>query len=482
MIPLLGFAPDADVVAPGVITDCVNFIPYLNGMEGGPSASTPSDVPVLADECLGAAVVANLAGTRRIIAGTDTHLYELSGGVWDDVSAGTYNATADFRWSFAQFGDATLAVNKGDAIQRSTSGAFAAVVGAPKAEIIFSVGFQVMALNVNDGAEKADGWHCCAIYDDEDWAVDVTTQANSGRLVATAGAIMAGARLGEFAVAYKSKSIYLGRYVGAPDVWQWQQVSGGEAGCIGKEALCDIGGVHFFVGDDNLWLFDGTRPMPIADGIVRQWFFDNSSAEYRYRSKCIFDRHNNRVWLFFPSTSSEVCDSALVYHVKTQKWGVSNRTVEAVLNYISGGLTFDTWDDAGATFDTLPDIAFDSQYWLAGGQALAAFNSSHQLQLLTGASASSSFTTGDVGDDDAASLLTKVRLRFAPGFSPTTASVQVEGKMNSGDSYSAGPSSSINDGKFDVMQEARWHRATASFTGPVRVTGIKADFKDAGTR
>jgi hypothetical protein len=104
------------------------------------------------------------------------------------------------------------------------------------------------------------------------------------------------------------------------------------------------------------------------------------------------------------------------------------------------------------------------------------------LQLLTGASASSSFTTGDVGDDDAASFLTKVRLRFAPGFSPTSASVQVEGKMNSGDSYTAGPTSSINDGKFDVMQEARWHRATASFTGPVRVTGIKAEFKDAGTR
>ena len=483
MIPLLGFAPDADSTAQGVITDCVNFIPYINGMEGGPAPSTPSDVPALAAECLGAAVVANLAGTRRIVAGTTDTLYELSGGVWTDVSAvGGYSATSDFRWSFAQFGNATLAANKGDTIQRSTSGAFAAIASAPTAEIIFSVGAQVMALNVNDGADKPDGWHCCALNDDEDWTTSITTQAASGRLVSTAGAIKAGARLGDYAVAYKSKSIYLGRYVGAPSVWDWQQVSGGEAGCLGKEAICDLGGVHFFVGEDNIWLFDGTRPTPVGDGVVRQWFFDNSSADFRYRSKCVFDRHNNRVWLFFPSSSSDVCDSALVYHVKSQKWGVSNRPVEAVLNYISGGLTFDTWDDAGATFDTLPDIAFDSQFWLSGGQALAAINSSHQLQTLTGSSASSSFTTGDVGDDDAASLLTRVRIRFATGYAPTSASVQAFSKMNSGESYSAGPTSSISDGKFDVMQEARWHSATATFTGPVRVTGIKADFQDAGTR
>lgn len=483
MIPLAGFSPDADVTTPGVITSCVNFVPYINGMEGGPSASTPSDVPALAAECLGAAVVANLAGSRRIIAGTTANLYELSGGAWSAVSAvGGYKATADFRWSFAQFGNATLAANKGDTIQRSTSGAFAAIAGAPKAEIIFSVGFQVMALNVDDGTDKPDGWQCSAIYDDKDWTTNITTQANNGRLVATSGAIRAGARLGDYAVAYKDKSIYLGRYVGAPSVWDWQQVSGGEAGCLGKEALCDIGGVHFFVGEDNLWLFDGTRPTPIGDGVVRQWFFDNSSAKYRYRSKCIFDRHNDRVWLFFPSTSASTCDSALVYHTKSKKWGVSNRDVEAVLNYIGNGLTFDTWDDVGATFDTMPSIAFDSQFWLSGGQALAAINTSHQLQLLTGDSASSSFTTGDVGDDDAASLLTRVRMRYAPGFAPTSASVQVAAKMNSGDSFTAGPISSMSDGKFDVMQEARWHRATATFTGRVRVTGIKADFQDAGTR
>lgn len=481
MIPLLGFLPDADETTPGVITDCENFIPYTNGLEGGPSATTPGDVPALSSECLGAAVVTNLSGNRRVIAGTAANLYELSGGAWNDVSGGAYNASSDARWMITQFGDATLAANKGDPIQRSTSGAFSSIASAPKAEIIFSVGFQVMALNVNDGTDKPDGWACCAIYDDTDWVQSVTTEANNGRLVATSGAITAGGRLGEYAVAYKQKSIYIGRYVGSPSVWDWTQVPGGEAGCVGKDAICDVGGAHFFVGEDNFWYFDGTAPRPVENA-PRQWFSDFSSPEFRYRTKCVFDRQKNRVWIFYASVGAVTCDSALVYHLGTKQWGRSNRSIEAALNYVSPGVTIDGMDAFGATIDTLPAIALDSQFWLSGGQALSAFNTSHQLQFLTGASASSSFTTGDVGDDEGVTLCSAVRLRYAQGYAPTSATVQMYYKMNSGDSPSTGPSGTVMDGKFDVRQSARWHRAKVSFTGPVRVTGANATVKPAGKR
>jgi hypothetical protein len=482
MIPLLGFAPDADVTKPGVITDCVNFIPCENGMEGGPSATTPSDAPALAAECFGAAVVTDLSGTRRVLAGTATKLYELSGGSWTDQSrVAAYSASDDSRWTFAQFGNTALAANRADTIQRSTGTTFADIATAPKAEVIFTVGSQVMALNVNDGAEKPDGWHCCAINDDTDWTESLTTQSASGRLVSTPGELTAGARLGEYAVAYKTKSIYLGQYVGSPAVWDWMHVPGGEVGCVGKEALCDLGSAHFFVGDDNFWLFDGTRPTPIGDNVLRQWFYDNSNPSYRYKTKCVYDRQNDRVWVFFPGTSSTTCDQALVYHVRTQRWGRSNRSVEAVLNYVATGLTFDTFDDAGATFNDLTDVAFDSQFWLTGGQALSAINTSHQLQLLTGDSTSSSFTTGDVGDDSTDTFLKGIRLRFAPGYAPSSASAQIDGKMDAGDSYTTGPSSTLSNGKFDALQEARWHRATFSFVGPVRVTGAKATIAQAGT-
>jgi len=481
MIPLIGFAPDADVTTPGLITSCTNLIPYLNGMEGAPEPATPAATPVLAAACIGAAVVSKLDDTRRIIAGTTTKLYELLAGAWTDIGrAAAYTGGVDTRWSITQFGDATLCSNRSDVIQRSTGAAFADVATAPKAEILFTVGAFVMALNTNDGSEKPDGWHCCAAFDDTSWTPSLATQATSGRLVATAGRLTAGMRLGEYAIAYKQCSIYLGQYVGAPTVWNWLQVPGGEAGCIGKEAICDIGGAHFFVGDDNIWIFDGTRPVPVADGYVRQFFFDNSSPLYRYKTICAFDRQKSLVWVFYPSLGATSPDSAIVYHVTAKKWGVANRSIEAALNYVSSGVTIDGLSAISPTIDGLASYSFDSQFWLAGGKSMSIFNTSHQLQAMTGLSVSSSMTTGDVGDDDAVSALNKIRLRYARA--PASASVQTFIQMNSGVGFAAGTTGAVLDGKFDLRQSARWHKATFSFTGQVRVTHMDAELAAAGGR
>lgn len=481
MIPLTGFAPDADVTTPGLITSCTNLIPYLNGMEGAPEPATPAATPVLAAACIGAAVVSKLDDTRRIIAGTTTKLYELSAGAWVDIGrAAAYTGGVDTRWSITQFGDATLCANRSDVIQRSTGAAFADVATAPKAEILFTVGAFVMALNLNDGAEKPDGWQCCAAFDDTSWTPNLATQATAGRLVATAGRLTAGMRLGEYAIAYKQRSIYLGQYVGAPTVWNWLQVPGGDAGCIGKDAICDIGGAHFFVGDDNIWIFDGTRPLAVADGFVRQYFFDNSNPSYRYRTICVFDKQKNLVWIFYPSLSSQVPDSALVYHINAKKWGVANRSIEAALNYVSSGVTIDGLSAISPTIDGLAPYSFDSQFWLAGGKSLSIFNTSHQLQAMTGASVGCSMTTGEVGDDDAITSMNKIRLRYA--LAPTTAAVQAFIQRNSGVGFTSSVSGVVLDGKFDLRQSARWHKATFTFTGPVRITHMDADLMVSGMR
>jgi hypothetical protein len=67
--------------------------------------------------------------------------------------------------------------------------------------------------------------------------------------------------LGDYVVAYKQRAIFVGVFVGTPVVWQWNLIPGGEAGAVGQEAVCDIGGAHFIVSNDNFWLFDGTRPV-----------------------------------------------------------------------------------------------------------------------------------------------------------------------------------------------------------------------------
>lgn len=476
MTPIVGFMPDADPTTPGILTDCTNLIPNLIGMEGAPTLTAPVGVPSLSEASLGAAVVTKLDGTRRVFSGGQTKIYELIGGAWADKSkVGGYTGSNESYWSIAQFGDATLMSNGTDTIQRSTVGAFSDISGAPKAQIVFSVGAFVMALNTDS---YSDEWHCCAAYDDTNWTQSITTQSASGRLVSQPGPITAGARLGEYAIAYKGRSIYLGQYVGAPAVWDWVQVRGGNAGCVGKNAICDINGSHFFVGEDNFWIFDGTQPVPLADGVLKNWFATNCNPAIKYKTFCAFDKITNLVWIFYPSTSSTTLDSALVYHVISKRWGRVTVGVGAVFEYVTSALTIDQLDTVASTIDTLPQVPFDSPYWLFGGRALAVVDTNMAVKSFTGATDTSSMMTGSAGDDYQFSCMQRVKLRFTT--KPGSATLRAYHKNNSGDDWTTGQLVSMTDSKFDFLQSARWHRAGISFTGPVAITAMDAVVEQDG--
>ena len=484
MIPILGFTPDSDPTTPGVLTDCVNFIPTEKGMAGGPTPVTGvSGLAALAAECRGAAVLIDTTGVRRNFAGTQTKLYELSSSTWTDRSkAGNYTGSSENRWMFAQFGNVALATNDTEAIQYSASGAFADIAGAPKARIVVAMKDRVIAFDTNDGTygDQSDRWWCTAFQDYSNWAVGVNGAA-TGRLVGVPGGLVAGAMLGAYVVAYKERGMYLGQDVtGSPEVIQFNQVPG-EVGCVGPEAVVDVGGSHFFVGPDNIWMYDGTRPLPIATGQVRQRFFNDVSATYKYRTIVHYDRQNQRVWVFYPSAaSSGQPDRALVYHLLTKQWGRANRSVEAIFQFITPGLTWDTLSTIASTWDSLPSLSWDSQSWQAAGRSLAFFDTSHNLKTLTGTSDTSSFTTGDLGDDEMVTYSEPLRIRYLTA--PATSSATGYTRQEPGGALTTNGTASRSDGKYDIRQSGRFHRYAVSNTGDNEVRGIVPKFRQGGDR
>ncbi|HNE33122.1 MAG TPA: hypothetical protein PK365_12145 [Nitrospira sp.] len=483
MIGFVGFAPDLDPSTPGVITDCIQLIPNERGMEAAPSAvAAVSGLGNLAAECRGAAVLTNTSGTRRTFAGTQTKIYELASGTWSDVSGMTFTGSSENRWCFAQFGNVALASNDTEQIVASTSGTFAAVSGAPKARVILSIPNFVVALNTDSSAygDAPDRWHTSAFQDYSSWTANVTTQATTGRLIGNGGELTAGFPFGNGLVAYKAREMFLGQYVGPPIVLQFDRVPG-EQGCVGPEAVDDIGGAHIFVGEDNIWMYDGSRPVPIAQDTVRQWFFNDLNATYKYRTIVKYDRNNGRVWIFYPSTtSSGNPDSALVYHLATKRWGRANRNIEAAVNFVSPGITWDTLSSLASTWDTLPSIPWDSQSWQASGRALAVFNSTNGLVTLTGSGEDSGMTTGDFGDNEQVSFVDKVRVRFFT--QPTTSTVTGQTRMELGGSSTTAGSGAFANNKYDIRQSGRWHRFSFLFTGSHEVSGIDVPLKRAGKR
>jgi hypothetical protein len=485
MTPILGFMPDADPTTPGVLLDCSNIIPFESGFLAAPSP-VPVQAAALAAECRGAVVATKLDGTRRLFAGTQTKLYELTSTAWTDRSkAGNYTGSTESRWSFCQFGDTSMASNLVDPMQQSAAGAFADVPTAPKAKIIVSASNNfVIAFNTNDGTfgVSPDRWWCCAQSNQTDWVPSVATGATTGRLVAREGAIQAALPLGDYVVAYKSRGVFIGSFVGAANgSWQWTAVPGGECGAVGQEAICDVGGAHFIVGEDDFWLFDGTRPAALGEGVLRDWFRRNSSQTFRYRTKCTYDRQRNIVWVAFPSvTSTGSCDRTLAIHVGNKRWGSADRVLQAALNFTAPGVTIDGLDAYSSTIDGLPTIPFDSQYWLAGGRLYAYFDSSNQLVSSTGVAGASSFTTCDMGDEESVSTLDEFRVRFT--HVPATAQATSFWAMNEGEDLIAGPSCALNEGKFDLLQSGRFHRVRVDMTGDHRETAYRPKLLDESGR
>src|SRR3990167_8205513 len=285
---LLGYAPDIDQTTPGAIISCSNFIPNHRAMEAAPAAQNIG-AAALAAACRGCATTIETDNTFRVWAGTATKLYELSSTTYTDRTrtvGGDYALGSEEIWRFAQFGNATLAVAKSDTLQVSDTTTFANVTGAPKASIVETVGNFVFLFNTNEATygDSPNRWWCAALGGYTDWTPSIATQCVTDILTSVPGRIYAGKRFGNQVVVYKERGMYIGTYVGAPAVWDFQLIPG-DAGCSSQEAVVNIGTpdnpVHIFMGNNDFWRFDGARPIPLG-GPLRNTVFSELSETYAY--------------------------------------------------------------------------------------------------------------------------------------------------------------------------------------------------------
>ncbi len=473
---LLGYAPDSDPTIAGVLTNCAGAVPSLKGMKGAPSA-TVTPLATLAATCQGAAVLYKLDVSTRFFAGSPTKLYEAGASTWTDVSrAAAYTPNNTQRWRFAQFRNVSLAANGSDTIQASvSSGAFSCVGGAPAAAIVETVGAFVFAFNTQ---LNPNGWQCAGINGYTNWVNSVANQAASGVLTATPGPILAGRRFGSTIIAYKKNSMYLGTYVGPPNIWQFDQIPG-NVGAMSQESVVNIGTPenpkHIFIGEDNFYLYDGAKPIPIGTNRVKNAVFGALLQSRYYACASLHDRVNNVVYFFYPIADSVFPDHCVVYNYRTDKWGQDDRQIEVPVEYVSPGITYDSLGSFYATYDQLPNLPYDLAFLNSAQPLPAVFDTSSLVKTLTGSAGNTSITTGDYGDDFGFSTLRRVKPRFLTA--PSSATMTNFYKNAEGDSLTMDVTTSMSSGQFDVLRDARWHRATIAMSGDWEMAALAADLQ-----
>lgn len=486
LVPLIGFAPDVEQTTPGAMLECSNMVPTLKGMRAAAS-NVATSYPASAEAVTGAALLQRLDASVRFFIGGATMLQEGIAGAWSNVSSGLY-AAGDNRWRFCQFGNDSIAANKAIVLQRSASGAFASLT-APKAALCETAAGFVLLADCNDAGtglatgfgDQSHRWWCCALNDVASWTPSLSTQCASGLLVDAPGPIRALRRLGANVTVYKDKAIFVGSYVGASSgVWQWSLIPG-DIGCSSQEAVVNIGTAHLFIGETDIYAFDGSRPVPIG-APLRQWFFARLNRAYQYKIAALHDRVNGLVYWFYPSTASTsgALDEAIVYNYRAQRWGVVARAVEMPVELVLGGITYDNLGALFSTYEDLPAIAYDSPFWISNSPVPALIGADHRPYTVSGAAGAWAFAGNVYGDDQLVSLVSRVNVRWIA--KPAAAVLVHRRGMDEGAALTAPPAVPMGShGRIDLLRSARWHQDALSGSGDAELVGLDVQIREDGS-
>ena len=471
-VPLLSWTPDADPTIPGVVVDVENMLPTTRGYAPDYELTdTVFSVGTLPSTCRGANYVRFASRTSLAFLGTETAVYAAVGGTLVDLSRATAYTAVNYNylgWRFAAFGDVALCVSLQNQLQASSdphgSVDFANVSGAPAGgTMVVQSNFVMLGGFFGGSWPYGDGWWCSALEDYTDWTPDVATQCTQGRLLQTPGGIIRLIAFGNYIIAFKNNSMLRGTYIGAPLVWRWDVIST-SVGLVGHDAVCDAEGVLYWLAEDGFYRFAGGAPQKIASAPWR-WFqatvYDTLVLS---ETQSHWDPARRVVRWYYRGTLSGTIDSGLAYHPETDRWGRFTKTIEWAINsyYEYCGLS-----TAGETYNRVLNAA-------------VVVDSDHALQCYATTVADSSFTTGDIGDDDAVTGNFKARVRYVQA--PTTSSATHYHRMVLSDALTTGTTTTRSDGKYDVSHAARWHRLKFEQTGMAEPIGFSTDIKPAGRR
>jgi len=324
---VLGFAPDADPTTPGALPVTVQCLPTPRGIGNGHSITFKANT-LLNHASLGGCVVTQTTGTQRAFTGDQTDIQEITGFTVTIRSTAGFHATTTDAWSFAQFGDVTLAVNKQDTLQELNAGTdFAAVSGAPKASIVIAPSLPnaqfAMLFDYNDGTNNyQDGIFWSALGDYTGWTPSIATQCGNIRLTDLGGIFTAAIPYRDGVVAFKNRGMYLGQYVGGSTMWEWTRVSA-DVGCIGKNAVVEADDVLYFADAYGLWMYDGSFPRRMRGQLHNWWaaqagqFAGNKPATNFIRAT--WDKPNHRLYFSYGGTQGNSSDY-IVFNVLSQLW------------------------------------------------------------------------------------------------------------------------------------------------------------------
>jgi len=352
ILPFPPYRPDLSDINGQHTTVLQNVLPQADGY--GPMADHNSFTEALAARPRGLFYGLRLDGTVKVFAGTETKLYVLDNTTltWSDASSGggTYSALdSGANWSFAQYNDKVVAVQKNAAPQVfdvDTDTTFAALGGSPPQAAHVSVvnRFLVLSqLNGNENRVQWSGLNAITTWISGTNYSDYQDLPDGGNVQRTVG--------GEFGIIVQERT--LRRMIFSPGsdiVFQIERIAK-DLGSPYPGTVVESGGVIYMYSTKGFRAItpDGSSQPIGKERVDRTFLLDADNSDPSLIFGCA-DPQTNRIFWFYRNTSTSTTNTTngLVYDTVLDKWSPLTIDGTYAASISRPGITLESLNTIGA--------------------------------------------------------------------------------------------------------------------------------------
>ena len=186
--------------------------------------------------------------------------------------------------------------------------------------------YHLVAMNITDGTGEYPDLVLWSDAADQgqlplEWAPTPENQAGSFTISTTSGGIVDGGEMRDQFMVYKTGSSTVMQYIAGQFVFSNRKAFV-TSGVLARNCWAELYGQHFVITDGDVIRHNGQEVISLIDGRNRSFLFDQIDADNFRASHLVMSHSKKQLWINFPKSGHEYCDTALVLDLVSDKWGL----------------------------------------------------------------------------------------------------------------------------------------------------------------
>jgi hypothetical protein len=427
------------------------------------------------------------SGNITIFCATREAIYKLDGTAWVEVTRGIgttpvpYTTSADGFWCFKNYGTLVIGTNYNDDMQVynvATDTEFSQLSStAPRCRTFFIFKNFVVTLDTVDG-DGAVGYRVrwSPLGDPQgDWT-DIELQADFQDIYGGDFANVYGASLEDYAVIVQGREIWRMDYTGpSSGIMSLNSMDVGTGSLLPRGCI-ENGDFVFMIAEDGFYKVDANGAMPVGDGKIDKWFYENLDESFDYNINLQVDQLKKNILVAFPDKTANdgIPNKIICYNWARDRFTLIEHETECLFTFLSVGYTLDGLDALYTDLDLIP-FSLDSRIWTGGKTILGCFTPDHELAAFNGPAKTAYIGTTQLRLNISGRATLHSLIPYIEGVGAVIRGrAYYKDVLNSAETVTDWVNQNSMTGEIDILQDSAFFRAEFEISGQWQIASAVA--------